>query len=132
RRHEADFAYSVKGVGRFRVNAYYQRSSVALAFRRVRSSPGSAEELGLPPVVTRLAEEHRGLVLVTGPTGSGKTTTLAALIDHINTTRACKIVTLEDPIEVMHDDKRSVIWQREIGTDTKDYLQAMRRVLRQD
>ncbi len=92
----------------------------------------TAETLGLPPVVTRLAAEQRGMVLVTGPTGSGKTTTLAALIDHINTTRACKIVTIEDPIEVIHDDKRSVIWQREIGNDTQDYAQAMRRVLRQD
>jgi twitching motility protein PilT len=83
-------------------------------------------------VTTRLAEEHRGLILVTGPTGSGKTTTLAAMIDHINVSRACKIVTMEDPIEVVHSDKRAVIWQREIGTDTENYAQAMRRVLRQD
>lgn len=129
---EADFSVSIPGVGRFRGNACLQRGTIAVVLRRVLSSAVTVEQLGLPPVVTRLAEEHRGLVLVTGPTGSGKTTTLAAMIDHINTTRACKIVTLEDPIEVMHDDKRSVIWQREIGTDTRDYLQAMRRVLRQD
>jgi len=129
---EVDFSLSMPGVGRFRGNACRQRGSTAMVFRRVLSAAQSAEDLGLPPVVLRLASEQRGLVLVTGPTGSGKTTTLAAMIDHINRTRACKIVTLEDPIEVMHTDKRSVIWQREMGTDTTDYAQAMRRVLRQD
>jgi twitching motility protein PilT len=129
---EADFSVSVPGVGRFRGNACRQRGTAAVVLRRVLPVAVTAEQLGLPTVVTRLAEEHRGLVLVTGPTGSGKTTTLAAMIDHINTSRACKIVTMEDPIEVVHSDKRAVIWQREIGTDTENYAQAMRRVLRQD
>ena len=129
---EADFSVSISSVGRFRGNACRQRGTVAVVLRRVLQAAATAEQLGLPPVVTRLAEEHRGLILVTGPTGSGKTTTLAAMIDHINATRACKIVTMEDPIEVVHSDKRAVIWQREIGTDTDNYVQAMRRVLRQD
>jgi twitching motility protein PilT len=132
RHHEADFAYSVGGVGRFRVNAYYQRSSVALAFRRVRSSPGSSEELGLPPTISKLAEERRGLVLVTGPTGSGKTTTLAAMIDHINRFRTCHIITIEDPIEYLHMDGLASISQREVGFDTNSFASAMRVVLRQD
>ncbi len=129
---EADFSLSLPGVGRFRGNACRQRGDAAVVLRRVLPNAVTAGELGLPPIVTRLAGEQRGMILVTGPTGSGKTTTLAAMIDHINTTRACKIVTIEDPIEVIHSDKRSVIWQREIGTDTSDYVQAMRRVLRQD
>jgi twitching motility protein PilT len=129
---EADFSISIPGVGRFRGNACRQRGTAAVVLRLVLPVAVTADELGLPPVVTRLAEEQRGLVLVTGPTGSGKTTSLAAMIDHINNTRACKIVTLEDPIEVIHSDKRAVIWQREIGTDTDNYAQAMRRVLRQD
>jgi len=129
---EADFSLSVPGLGRFRGNACRQRGSGAIVLRRVLPVAVTAEQLGLPPIVSRLASEQRGMVLVTGPTGSGKTTTLAAMIDYINTTRACKIVTIEDPIEVIHSDKRSVIWQREIGTDTDDYAQAMRRVLRQD
>jgi twitching motility protein PilT len=129
---EADFSLSLSGVGRFRGNACRQRGSAAIVLRRVLPVALTAEQLGLPPIVTRLASEQRGLVLVTGPTGSGKTTSLAAMIDHVNNTRACKIVTIEDPIEVIHADKRSVIWQREIGTDTDDYAQAMRRVLRQD
>ncbi|HET6874164.1 MAG TPA: PilT/PilU family type 4a pilus ATPase [Acidimicrobiales bacterium] len=129
---EADFSVSVPGIGRFRGNACRQRGTAAVVLRRVLPVAVTADKLGLPPVVTKLAEEHRGLILVTGPTGSGKTTTLAAMIDHINSTRACKIVTMEDPIEVVHSDKRAVIWQREIGTDTDNYAQAMRRVLRQD
>jgi twitching motility protein PilT len=129
---EADFSVSLPGVGRFRGNACRQRGTIAVVLRRVLPVAATAEQLGLPPVTTRLAEEHRGLILVTGPTGSGKTTTLAAMIDHINVSRACKIVTMEDPIEVVHSDKRAVIWQREIGTDTENYAQAMRRVLRQD
>lgn len=132
RNHEADFAYSVAGVGRFRVNAYYQRSSVALAFRRVRSSPGSVGELGLPQTISKLAEERRGLILVTGPTGSGKTTTLAAMIDHINRMRTCHIITIEDPIEYLHNDRMASISQREIGFDTNSFASAMRVVLRQD
>ncbi len=132
RHHEADFAYSVPGVGRFRVNAYYQRSTVALAFRRVRDDVPSADELGLPQVVFELANERRGLVLVTGPTGSGKTTTLAAMIQHVNRTRPCSIVTIEDPIEYLHRDELATIAQREVGFDTESFASAMRVVLRQD
>jgi twitching motility protein PilT len=128
-KHEADFAYSVNGVGRFRVNAFYQRGSVALAIRRVRTSTSSIEELGLPDVVRRLAEEQRGLIVVTGPTGSGKTTTLAAMINHINQTRACHIVTVEDPIECLHSDKTARIDQREVGFDTDSFSSAMRVIL---
>jgi len=131
-RHEADFAYSISGSGRFRVNAYSQRSSTALAIRRVRGTPATAEELGLPPVVTTLAQEMRGLVLVTGPTGSGKTTTLAAMIDHINHLRSCHIVTIEDPVEVLHQDDMAAIDQREVGFDTDSFSSAMRVILRQD
>lgn len=131
-RHEVDFAYSVPGTGRFRVNAYYQRSSVALAMRRVRPSPATVEELGLPEVVTTMADEMRGLVLVTGPTGSGKTTTLAAMIDHINHTRSCHVVTIEDPVEYLHTDDLAAIDQREVGFDTDSFSSAMRVVLRQD
>ena len=131
-RSEADFAYALAGVGRFRVNAFRQRGSVALIFRRVRTSAASFDDLGLPEVVGRLAAEHRGLVLVTGPTGSGKTTTLAAMIDHINSTREVHIVTIEDPIEVLHTDKMSSINQREIGVDTNDFATAMRAAMRQD
>jgi twitching motility protein PilT len=130
--HEADFAYSVAGVGRFRVNAFYQRSSVAIVFRRVRPNPGSAEELGLPPVIYELASEQRGLVLVTGPTGSGKTTTLATMIGYINQTRPCHIVTIEDPIEYLHRDNMAIVNQREVGFDTDTFATAMRVVLRQD
>lgn len=130
--HEADFAYSVKGLGRFRVNAYFQRSSVALAMRRVRASAATVSELGLPEVVTRLANEMRGLVLVTGPTGSGKTTTLASMVDHINHTRACHVVTIEDPVEYLHHDDLAAIDQREVGFDTDSFSSAMRVVLRQD
>jgi twitching motility protein PilT len=129
---EADFSLSVSGLGRFRGNAFRQRGTAGLVLRRVLPHAISAEDLGLPPVVTRLADEHRGLVLVTGPTGSGKTTTLAAMIDHINNNRASNIITIEDPIEVLHRDKMSIISQREIGTDTRDWTQALRRVLRQD
>ncbi len=131
-KHEADFAYSLNGVGRFRVNAFYQRGSVALAIRTVRTSSSSIEDLGLPDVVRRLAEERRGLIVVTGPTGSGKTTTLAAMINHINQTRACHIVTIEDPIECIHSDKVARIDQREVGFDTETFSSAMRVVLRQD
>ncbi|MGH9017545.1 MAG: type IV pilus twitching motility protein PilT [Acidimicrobiales bacterium] len=129
---EADFAYSVNGVGRFRINAFNQRGSVALAIRRVRTSSATIEELGLPDVVQRLAEEQRGLVVVTGPTGSGKTTTLASMINHINMTRACHIVTVEDPIECLHSDIVARIDQREVGFDTETFTSAMRVVLRQD
>jgi twitching motility protein PilT len=132
RRNEADFAYSIEGIGRFRVNVFRQRGSVAMIFRRVRTSAASFDDLGLPEVVGRLASEHRGLVLVTGPTGSGKTTTLAAMIDYINHHRDCHIVTIEDPIEVLHRDDRASINQREIGVDTDDFASAMRAAMRQD
>ncbi|MHB8439966.1 MAG: type IV pilus twitching motility protein PilT [Acidimicrobiales bacterium] len=130
--HEVDFAYSVAGLGRFRVNAFFQRSSVALAIRRVRTSAASIDELGLPDVVRRLAEEQRGLVLVTGPTGSGKSTTLAAMIDHINHSRACHVITVEDPVEYLHRDDMAAIDQREVGFDTESFTSAMRVILRQD
>ena len=130
--YDADFAYSIAGLGRFRVNAFRQRGSVAMIFRHVRSATASFDELGLPEVVGRLALEQRGLVLVTGPTGSGKTTTLAAMIDHINKQRECHIVTIEDPIEVMHDDHLASINQREIGADASDFATAMRAAMRQD
>jgi twitching motility protein PilT len=129
---EADVALDLPDLGRFRVNVYRQRGTIALVFRAVTPGIPSFETLGLPPVVQRLAEERRGLVLVTGPTGSGKTTTIASMLDHINATRAVNIVTIEDPIEVLHRDKRSIISQREIGNDTVGFSEAMRRVLRQD
>lgn len=131
-KHEADFAYSVSGLGRFRVNTFFQRSTVALAMRRVRTSASTVADLGLPDVVRRLSEEHRGLVLVTGPTGSGKTTTLAAMINHINHTRACHIITVEDPVEYLHEDLSAAIEQREVGFDTESFTTAMRVILRQD
>jgi len=130
--HEADFAYSVPGLARFRVNGYTQRNSVGLVFRRVRHDVPSYEALGLPPSLAKLASEPRGLVLVTGPTGSGKTTTLGAMIDQINRTRECNIVTIEDPIEILHQDRKASISQREIGTDTRDFAAAMRSAMRQD
>ena len=130
--NEADFAFGIAGLGRFRVNIYRQRGTVGLVFRRVLTGAPSFRDLALPPVVERLSDEPRGLILVTGPTGSGKTTPIAAMIDHINSNRAVNIVTIEDPIEVLHPDKKAIVNQREIGTDTNDYAQAMRRVLRQD
>ncbi|MDP9442383.1 MAG: PilT/PilU family type 4a pilus ATPase [Actinomycetota bacterium] len=131
-RNDTDFAYAVPQLGRFRVNAFRQRGTVGMIFRRVRTSAASFEELGLPEVVGRLASENRGLVLVTGPTGSGKTTTLAAMIDYINDNRECHIVTIEDPIEVLHRDKMASINQREIGFDTNHFASAMRAAMRQD
>jgi twitching motility protein PilT len=130
--NDADFAYAVPHLGRFRVNTFRQRGTVGLIFRRVRTSAASFSELGLPDVVARLAQEHRGLVLVTGPTGSGKTTTLAAMIDYINESRECHIVTIEDPIEVLHRDKLAAINQREVGFDTETFASAMRAAMRQD
>jgi twitching motility protein PilT len=129
---EADFAYSVSGLGRFRVNAFFQRGSVGLVFRRVRQGARGFGTLGLPDAVRLLADEQRGLVLVTGPTGSGKTTTLAAMIDHINRTRKCHIMTIEDPIEILHRDDRSMVNQREVGFDTLDFSRALRSAMRED
>ncbi len=129
---EADFAYAIPDVGRFRVNAYRQRGSVAMAFRRVRSKAATAAELGLPETILRLAEEPRGLILVTGPTGSGKTTTLATMIEHVNQLRNCHVITIEDPVEYLHHDQLASIDQREVGFDTESFHSAMRVVLRQD
>lgn len=130
--NETDFAYSIQNVGRFRVNVFRQRGSVGIVCRRVLPGSEGFAALGLPPAVRRLAEEHRGLVLVTGPTGSGKTTTTAAMINHINATRRCHIVTIEDPIEVLHRDDHAIIDQREVGVDTGDFSTALTAVSRQD
>src|SRR5579859_2439792 len=132
RNNEVDFAFAIPGMSRFRVNGFRQRGSVSIAIRIVPFSIRSAAELGLPPAITSLAEEERGLILLTGTTGSGKSTTLAAMIDHINSTRARHVVTIEDPIEYLHADKKSIINQREVGMDTESFGAAMRRVLRQD
>ncbi len=129
---EVDFAYSVPGLSRFRVNAFRQRGSVSIACRAIPFQVRSIDDLGLPPVIRTLAEEQRGIILLTGTTGSGKSTTLAAMVDHINSTRARHIITLEDPIEYLHRDKLSIINQREVGADTESFARAMRRVLRQD
>ena len=129
---EADFSYELTGVSRFRVNAFRQRGSISIALRAIPFQVRTIDDLGLPEVVRRLAEEPRGIILLTGTTGSGKSTTLAAMIDHINSTRARHIVTMEDPIEYLHKDKLSIINQREVGSDTKSFAQAMKRVLRQD
>jgi twitching motility protein PilT len=132
KKYEVDFAYTFPEVGRFRINVYRQRGTIALALRRVPFERPDITELGLPPVVTKLAEEQRGLVLVTGTAGSGKTTTLASMIDHINRTRAAHVVTIEDPIEVLHRDDKCIIDQREIGIDTESYADALRHVVRED
>jgi twitching motility protein PilT len=129
---DADFAYAASHVGRFRVNVFRQRGSVGIVMRHVSYGVASIEELRLPPVIRSLAEERRGLILVTGPTGSGKTTTLAAMVDHVNQTRNANLVTIEDPIEILHQDRRSSISQREIGTDAASFARAMRAAMRQD
>ncbi len=130
--NEADFAYSMSGVGRFRVHAFRARGAAGLVFRRVSVGAIGLDDLGLPQVVSALAMEPRGLVLVTGPTGSGKTTTLAGMIDHINQNREVHVVTIEDPIEVLHFDKLSMINQREVKLDTADFATALRAGMRQD
>lgn len=129
---EVDFAFSVKDVGRFRVNAFYERGNIGMAFRRVTVKELDIDLLGLPPVVKTLADEQRGLVLVTGTAGSGKTTTLSAIISHINHGRKGHIVTIEDPVEVLHVDDKCVVNQREIGIDTASYADALKFVVRQD
>ena len=129
---EADFAFSHETLGRFRVNAFRQRGTVTIAIRAVTQPDKDFEQLGLPPALNGLCAEPRGLILVTGPTGSGKSTTLAAMIDRINATRRVNIITIEDPIEVEHTDKLSLISQREVGSDTGSFGEALRRVLRQD
>src|ERR1700726_1149634 len=132
REHEVDFSFEISGVARFRLNAFRQRGVISLACRAIPHAVSTIDELLLPPVVRELAEEERGIVLLTGTTGSGKSTTLAAMIDHINETMNKHIVTIEDPIEFVHTDKRSVINQREVGMDTASFKRALRRVLRQD
>jgi len=129
---DLDIAYQEEDLPRFRVNAFRQRGHISFAFRVIPKNVPNFEMLNLPAGVRRLAEEHRGLVLVTGATGSGKTTTLAAMIDHMNKTRKQHIVTIEDPIEVLHGDHSCIVNQREIGLDTTDFMQALRRALRQD
>jgi twitching motility protein PilT len=130
--NEADFAYSIASVGRFRVNVFRARGACGLVFRRVSVGAMSLADLGLPPVLSTLALEPRGLVLVTGPTGSGKTTTLAGMLDHVNATKEVHIVTIEDPIEVLHFDKLAMINQREVRVDTADFNTALRAAMRQD
>jgi twitching motility protein PilT len=129
---EVDLAYSVAGLGRFRCNAFQQRGTIGLVFRLIPRGVGSIEDMQLPAILKTIAAEERGMVLVTGTTGSGKTTTLAALINEINATRTAHVMTIEDPIEYLHRDNRSVINQREIGVDTTSFANALRSALRQD
>ncbi len=130
--HEVNFSFELAGIARFRINAFQQRGVISLACRAIPHKISTIEELALPDVVRDLAEEERGIILLTGTTGSGKSTTLAAMIDHINSTMSKHIVTIEDPIEFVHQDKDSVINQREVGMDTASFKRALRRVLRQD
>jgi len=129
---EVDLAYSIPGLGRFRCNVFQQRGTVGLVLRVIPMKIRTVEELGLPQVLKRVSEEERGLVLVTGTTGSGKSTTLAAMIDHINKTRAAHVMTVEDPIEFLHRDIKSIVNQREVAVDTKSFAHALRSALRQD
>ena len=131
-KHEADFAYGLEDGSRFRVNAFRQRGQVTVALRALRPPTSDFGSLGLPPVLTRLAASRRGLILVTGPTGAGKSTTLASLVDWINTNRRVNIITVEDPVEFVHNDKLAMVSQREVGVDTGSFAEAMRRVIRQD
>ena len=129
---EVDIAYSVKGLGRFRANIFQQRGTVSIVLRVIPDQSKNTVALGLPSVIDRIAEERRGLILVTGATGSGKSTTLAAMIDRINTTRSGHIVTIEDPIEFLHRDKMAFVTQREVDVDTRSFAEALRGALRQD
>ncbi len=130
--HEADLAYGVPGLGRFRANIFAQRGSISMVFRLIPFEIKSLDDLTLPPVLKKIAAEQRGLVLVTGATGSGKSTTLAAMIDYINANNTVHIVTIEDPIEYLHRDKKSLVNQREVGQDTENYANALKSALRQD
>ena len=130
--HEVDFSFEIDGVARYRINAFQQRGVISMACRAIPHGISTIEELSLPEVISELADEERGIVLLTGTTGSGKSTTLAAMIDHMNHTTSKHIVTIEDPIEFVHSDKRSAINQREVGMDTASFKRALRRVLRQD
>lgn len=130
--YEVDIGYGVSGLGRFRVNIFQQRNSIGIVARVISDTIKGFSELGLPPILTNIANENRGLILVTGTTGSGKSTTLAAIVDHINQTRNCHIVTIEDPIEYLHKDKESFVTQREVDVDTRNFAEALRGSLRQD
>ena len=129
---ELDFSYGIEGLSRFRVNIYKDKGNYAAAFRTITTNVPNFEQLGLPEVVKKIAESPRGLVLVTGPTGSGKSTTLAAMIDYINSTKAEHILTIEDPIEFVHPSKKSVVHQRELGMDTRSFANALKSALRED
>ncbi len=129
---ELDFSFGIKNLARFRGNAYKQRGCVSVAIRMIPFSVRTFRELGCPPVVAKLAEKQRGLILVTGPTGSGKSTTLAAIIDKINEERKCHIVTIEDPIEFIHRHQSCIVNQREVGTDTESFASALKYCLRED
>ncbi len=129
---EVDIGYGISGLGRFRVNIFQQRNSIGIVARVISDTVRNFNELGLPPVLNTISEENRGLILVTGTTGSGKSTTLAAIVDHINQKRNCHIVTIEDPIEFLHKDKESFITQREVDVDTRNFAEALRGSLRQD
>jgi twitching motility protein PilT len=129
---ELDLSYGVSGLGRFRVNMYRQRGATGIALRSIPSTIPSVEELNLPPILRDLTRKPRGFILVTGPTGHGKSTALAAMIDAVNTERSCHIVTVEDPIEYLHEHKKSIINQRELGFDTQSFPNALRGVLRED
>lgn len=129
---EIDLSYSVSGVGRFRVNVFKQRSSLGAVFRTIPFSVKTIEELLLPPIIKKISDRQRGLILITGTTGSGKSTTMASMVDYINATRPCNIITIEDPIEFLIRDKKSIVSQREIGIDTKSFSSALRASLRED
>ncbi|MBX3289464.1 MAG: type IV pilus twitching motility protein PilT [Acidobacteria bacterium] len=129
---EVDIGYGVAGLGRFRVNIFQQRNSIGIVARVIADTVKNFAELGLPPILNAVSDELRGLILVTGTTGSGKSTTLSAIVDHINDTRNCHVVTIEDPIEFLHRDKRSFITQREVDVDTRSFAEALRGSLRQD
>jgi twitching motility protein PilT len=129
---EVDLAYAVPGLGRFRVSAYRQRGTVAMVFRSISFIIPTLEGLNLPPVMQKICREERGLILVTGTTGSGKSSTLAAMVDCINSQRTCNIITIEDPVEFLHRDNKSIISQREVGTDTPTFSAALKGALRQD
>ena len=130
--HECDLSYAIEGLARFRINIFLQRGTTHIAFRLVPFEVPDFEELNLPPVLKKISENDRGLVLVTGPAGCGKSTTLAAIVDYINSNRSVHIITIEDPIEFLHQDKNSVISQRELGEDTLDYPAALKHIVRQD
>lgn len=129
---EVDLAYAVPGLGRFRVSVYRQRGTVAMVFRAISFVIPNLEGLNLPPVIKKICQEERGLILVTGTTGSGKSSTLAGMIDYINNSRTCNIITIEDPVEFLHRDNKSIISQREVGTDTPTFASALKGALRQD